>query len=189
MTTLLSSTFFLLASCLNSHHAVVKAPQAMDVAVASVMGFADRREVQPCPEAVDQVLDRVLSEHNLTPHHHREAAMLTAFEARRTTPHRLGWLAEIEPAAPLDLLVETEPRFYSQLSGRYRWTVDVHITLSPRAKPEEALTADVSIPVFLEFYREKEPEALVAASALIERDVSYLLDEYLGGLSATGAAP
>ena len=74
------------------------------------------------------------------------------------------------------LLVESEVAYYSLLSGRYRWTVDVTLTLVPAG-----LTDHFEVPVFLEFQHEREAEALAAATPVITRHVDDLIDDWLSG--------
>lgn len=176
----------LMAGCLSSHHAAVKAPSPMDVSAIAVMGYADRTDMAGVPAELLHAVDRVLTDRNLVGRASSDEALLSTFVARRTTSHRVEAMAGAFPDADLLLLVEAEPRFYSQLSGRYRWTVEVKLTVAPRERLGEAVTSQVTLPVFLEYYHEKEPEALRAATGLVERNLGYLLDEYLGGL---GGAP
>ena len=75
------------------------------------------------------------------------------------------------------VLVEAVARFYSQLRGQYRWEVSVEATLLDPAKPEEAIVEQFDIPVFLRFQHEREPEALSAAGAELERRLQRLLDD------------
>ena len=62
-----------------------------------------------------------------------------AFRMKRTTALRLAVLASANEEAELLLLVETRTRFYSQLNGRYRWTVDAKISLARRPSRSAAV--------------------------------------------------
>ena len=87
--------------------------------------------------------------------------------------------------ADLLLLVETRTRFYSQLNGRYRWTVDAKITLAKREAREEAVSSSIDVPVFLDFDHQREREALVVAGPRIADEVARLADELVTGLGST----
>lgn len=172
-----------LAGCLSKNKEVVRAPTPMSIAVAGVLGFADRRDVEALPQDLVDRIGTLLESRNLQPRAVPPTTYTEVFQRRRATPHRLAHLVENTSDTELIFLVETEPRFYSQLSGRYRWTVSMALTLAPRGSPEEAVTSEVKVPVFLQFYHQKEHAAIEAATPLVERHVGYLLDEYLGGLA------
>ena len=106
-----------------------------------------------------------------------------AFTKGRTTRFRIAHVA-VATDADLVLVVEAFARYGSQLNGRYRWTVQVVASVAPGDKPEDAVTSEFNVPVFLQFHHEQEPEAVSAAAPVIERQVGHLLDQVLGGMSA-----
>ncbi|MCB9766526.1 MAG: hypothetical protein H6739_42520, partial [Alphaproteobacteria bacterium] len=85
--------------------------------------------------------------------------------------------------AELLVLVETQVEFYSQMNGRFRWTVSVDLSVAPRDDLAQTVSASFTVPVFLQFHHEQEPEALAQAAPVIERQLGYLLDEVLSGLN------
>lgn len=172
----------LLAACGPKRPPPAAAANPTPAAVAGVVDRADERAVDPLPKELVARLDAVLQERNLPPHAIADAAVTQAFAGRRTTPQRLAWLAERADGAPLLLLVETEVAFYSQLEGRYRWTVEVHLTIASTSDPGASVTRSFEVPVFLQFHHEREPEALDAAAPVIERRLASLVDAWLGGL-------
>ena len=97
------------------------------------------------------------------------------FARRRLPAHRAAAIGE--QADGLVVLVESVARFYSQLQGQYRWEVSVEATLMHPSKPAEAIVERFEVPVFLRFQHEREPEALSAAGAGIERKLQHLLDD------------
>lgn len=98
----------------------VKSRQPLSVAVAAVQDREGGKGVDVLPDAATQKLTQALSERNLRARVASGDTVRNAFQSRRTTAHRLGVLAEAADGADLLLLVETEPRFYSALNGRYR---------------------------------------------------------------------
>ena len=97
------------------------------------------------------------------------------FARRRLPAHRAAAIGEQEDG--LVVLVESVARFYSQLQGQYRWEVTVEATLMHPSKPAQAIVERFEVPVFLRFQHEREPEALSAAGAEIERRLQQLLDD------------
>lgn len=178
-----------LTSCLTAHRQVVRAPHPTEVSFAMVMGFSDKLEVAACPASVVQAMERVLTERNLVPKDQSGAALLEAFQSKRLPAHRVAWMQETFAEAPLTLLVETEPRFYSQLSGRYRWTVKARISLVPKGQPEMGMVSEFEGPVFMEFYHQKEAEVLEQAAPILERQLGLLLNEYLSGVGGQVGGP
>ncbi len=160
----------------------IQAPSPLDVVVVAAVSYPDQPEITGVPDDVTAVIVEVLQGHNLTPELLDEADFAEVFAAKRRTLHRVGYLSEHHSAADLLLLVETQPRYFSLLSGRYRWTVDATLSLVPPGNPDEAVTTEVSFPIFMEFHHEQEEEVLLAAAPVLERHLGHLLDEYLGGL-------
>ncbi len=179
---LLLPLFALLLSGCFPKHANIQAPRALDVKVAQVVTYADQPHVSGVPDEVTDALFDALSSRNLTPEKLGEVGFAEAFTAKRTTLPRLTWFADEYRAADLVLLVELHPRYFSLLSGRYRWTVDATLTLANPSDLEAAVTTEVKFPIFMDFHHEKEPEVLIASVPLLERHLGFLLDEYLGGL-------
>ncbi len=180
--TLLPVLALLLAGCLSSKHQPVQAPGRMAVSVAGSLAVLDSPQVQALPEGLVQVMSELAAERNLLPRAVAPASFVEAFATKRTTQHRLALIADVSTDTDLLLLVETQVAYYSQMNGRYRWTVEVVATISPRDDLSQAFSASFQVPVFLEHYHEKELAALEAATPLLERRLGALLDAYLGGL-------
>jgi fructose-specific component phosphotransferase system IIB-like protein len=178
---LLFPLFLLLSGCLSKHQPV-QAPRSTTVAVASALAVLDSTEVQAVPDALAEGIAQLCSERNLQPTALAPAAYTGEFASKRTSQHRLEHVAAQAGGAELLLLVETTVAYYSQMNGRYRWTVEVDATISPADDLSQAFAARFSVPVFLEHYHEKEAAALEAAAPLLERRLGALLDAYLGGL-------
>ncbi len=172
---------WLMLGCLTRQD-VVRAPQATPTVVAPVMGYVDKRAVEAAPEGLTEAVLTELEKRNLPPTVVGADRWGESFETRRTTSHRLEALTDAAGAAHLVVLVETEASYFSQMNGRYRWTVDVVASVAPSDAPDQALTHELSVPVFLDFYHQREPEAVAAGAAVIGRHVGSLLDAYLGGL-------
>ncbi len=160
----------------------IQAPTPLDVVVVAAVSYPDQPGVTGVPDDVAAVILEVVQGHNLQPDVLTEADFAEVFATKRRTLHRVGYLSDHHPGADLLLLVETEPRYFSLLSGRYRWTVDATLSLVPPGHPDEAVTTEVSFPIFMEFHHEQEEEVLQASATVLERHLGHLLDEYLAGL-------
>ena len=79
------------------------------------------------------------------------------------------------------LLIESKAQFFSQLEGRFRWTVDVAIHL--QAKDGTTFSKVFSVPVFHQFHHQRETEAIEAAQSQILQELNLLLDDYIRGYS------
>jgi hypothetical protein len=131
----------------------------------------------PAP-AFSQAISATLGAHNLPP----QALGAEPLQRRGTTAHRLSWMAEQAGQAPLLCLVEAEVAFHTELAGRYRWTVDLTISLSQADRPAEALVERFEVPVFLQYRHEGAAAALDAASPVVAARLSELLNRWVGGL-------
>ena len=179
---LLSPIFLLLAGCMAAKHQPVQAPGNLAVSSAACMASLDSTEVQAVPAALEAAMAGLLEERNLLAKPVPASSFLGPFATKRTPQHRLALIADVSTDTDLLFLVDTNVAYYSQMNGRYRWTVEVDATISPRSDLSEAFTAQFQVPVFLEHYHEKEAAALEAAVPLLERRLGALLDAYLGGL-------
>jgi hypothetical protein len=94
-----------------------------------------------------------------------------AFQNIRQTEQRLKQMA------PPLLMVETSAEFYSQLNGRFRWTVSCKITLISEDKIQ--LSREFTTPVFHQFHHERESEAILAAEEVIRQQLRGLIEDYL----------
>jgi hypothetical protein len=171
-----------LAGCPPRSGAALRAASPTPVIVASVLDLPGRPPTG-LPGALSAAIRADLVARNLVPTELTLVELGPAFATRRLSPHRLSWLLEGgRGKGGLVLLIESDVQFYSQLAGRYRWTVHSRVTLSPVDVPGAAVSSELSAPVFLQFDHEREAEALVAAAAVVERQVGELLDSYLGGI-------
>ncbi len=177
---LLALVAMLVVGCAPHRPDLLRAPEATEVALAGILVGAQDTAARPLPDAVAARLSEQLAARDLLARPVPGAA--EAFTARRVGSQRLAWMAEHADGAPILLMIEADAAFADQLAGRYRWLVSVTLTLAPANRPAEALVSEFRVPVFLLFDHEREAEALEAAGPAIERNLGFLLDEYLGAL-------
>lgn len=169
----------LLSSCALKGNADPELYAGMLVTTAVVQHPMDQREVAAAPEALAKGVADTLATWGAAPQPADVSAYIEPFSKRRTTAHRVAWLIE-QSEADLVVLVETEARFFSQLQGRFRWVVDVTVAVAEVDRPEEAVEATFSVPVFLQFQHQREVEAVAAATGVVTRRLSSLLDDFSG---------
>ncbi len=163
-------------------HVSLQAAAGTTLTIVPAVSYPDRADIDGVPEDLARALRDVAEARNLQVTMVDVGEVGEAFASRRSTLHRLDWLSENRAGDDLLLLVEIQPRYFSLLSGRYRWTVEATLSLMPRGAVEETVSARVQFPVFMEFHHEREPAVLDASAPLLERHVGFLLDEVVGGL-------
>lgn len=161
----------------------VRASSEIPTTFVGVLGTVESQAVTDLPPTVEKAILQQLADHNLTATAVSSDRWADVFSRRRSTSQRGAWLVEdAGVTSGLVVLVETEVSFYAQLSGRYRWTVDVRATVTGADNFEGGSTEEFSVPVFLLYDHEREERALMEASGDIERKVGILLDGYIQSL-------
>jgi glycosidase len=159
------------------------------VAVAMVVDFDDQVAVAEVPPGLSERLQTALGIRNLVPRQVPFADYAPSFATTRDTLRRLARVAELSEGAPLVLLVETKAQFFSQLNGRYKWTVVTRVTLLDPHAPDRAQTTDLDYPAILDFDHEREPAALLAVATLVADKIGILVDRFLAGHDGFPQAP
>ena len=170
----------LLSGCIKAGPPV-QAPSSVDVASTVSLGTVDAAHGQRLPEGMSTMLRDVLAERrlNLQPRPAPED-----FTARQSTAHRLVWLAENNSGAPIILLIELDAHRFDNLGGRFRWIVDVQLSLGPQASPADAQTTRFSVPVHLRHAHEDATDAVAASLPTLRRRLAVALDSHLSGAAA-----
>ena len=170
----LSLLLMLLAGCMKQPDAV-RADRSEPVAVAGVLTSVDDGETATVAAETLSRLSEVVRSRNLEPKPVESAALAQS----PSTTLRLELLAKTAGDATVIVLMEASARFFSQMNGQYRWTVDVRLTLAPSGQLVAEVHDDFEVPVFLQFDHEAEAEALIGALPVIERRLGALLDQHL----------
>ncbi len=176
-TALLASATLALAACLGTappRRLAEPTPIALVVHLESAGG--EEREV---PAAVGDALSRTLAARNLEV----VAGPRAALAERRASDQRLEALIAATDA-PWVMLVEARARFFSQISGRYRWEVELRTSLVSRARATSPQVSDLAVAAFLLFEHEAEPEALAFVRRQLVDDVGALVDRVVIGEGA-----
>lgn len=184
MLPLLASALLLLPTGCTPRQPIAHLASPARVSVA--ISFDDRTTGRPqaVDEAVRQAIAAPLQERNLTADFLAVDSFADDFETRRASSHRFARLASLNPDADLALLVEAQAAFYSQLSGRFRWTVTIKCTMGQPKSPELAVQRSFEVPVFLRFPHEGADAALKAAEDTLRRNIARLADTALAAPEA-----
>ena len=160
---------------------VVKAPEARNVDVVVVLESVEAGTVGAAPDEVVEGLKDVLQERGMTPTAVPGADWVGRFQSHRSTSQRIRHVSD-QITDDVWLLVESEVRWYAQVAGRYRWTVDVVATFGD-GDGEVLGQESFQVPVFLTWDHQREPEAMHGAQPVLERRVAELVDAWVSTLN------
>ncbi len=147
------------------------------VAVAFVRDPEHGGAVAAVPEALSKRVGESLAARNLEVREVPFGSVAADFGAAPDSGLRYKKVAAEARGAPLLLLVETRAAFFSQLSGRYRWTVYAKVTAGLAGA--EPVSAELTVPALLDFNHEREPEALAVAAPFIADRAGAIFDSFL----------
>ncbi len=170
----------LLAGCLPKP-APVRLLQQSELALVTVVERAGALELAAPPAALRDELARVGLERNLAVD---EVELVGGVPVRerfavvRDSGRRLAELAAADDA-PLRALVESTARYFTQIAGRFRWTVSARLSLADAGGV--VLDDELELPVILELAHQDAGDAIAAAAPAIAERLGRLLDEYLRG--------
>ena len=138
-------------------------------------------------EDVIAAINDVLTARNLRVTPISFGAIESQMTAIRDTDRRLQALKASSLDSSFILLTEISTEFYSALSGRYRWDVNVHLAVYDRVT-RETLNDKFTVPVALMYAHETGDDAIASAQAEIARRVGGLVDSFLKGRALKSAA-
>lgn len=156
------------------------------VSVVAVVDNVGDAPTADAPESLDTAVAAALSARKLSPNVLSAEAWQTALGPARGTEQREAALAASSPGQP-SVLVELTPAFYSELSGQYRWTVGVKMSLT--VPDSNTFDASFSVPVFLRYAHEGASEAVANAAPVISRRLGEMVDIWLAQPGQPQAGP
>ena len=133
-------------------------------------------------DSVTASLNSVLTERNLKVHPISFHAIEQQLLAVRDTDRRIQALRASATGAQLILFSEISTEFYSPLSGRYRWDVNVNLTIYDMIN-RHTLNDKFTVPVALMYSHEDGDDAIAAAQIDIQRHMGSLIDAFMKGRS------
>jgi hypothetical protein len=145
--------------------------EAHDMYTISSLDQLDVRTSLPLPTPLHKQINEALQQRGIGP---KSLQPIEGYAELRNSNQRIQLFSE----RPL-LLIETNAQFFSQLEGRFRWTVDVRMHLE--ASDGTIFSRIFSVPVFHQFHHQREQESLEAAQPQILRELNQMLDDYVRG--------
>jgi hypothetical protein len=134
-------------------------------------------EPLPFPASVRDAIAEELVARGFTPQFIELSRTSSISNIETSTPRdRMAQAVAASPEASWVLLVDGSARFFSQLTGRFRWDVTFEFALSRRDSSERLDTQGLSVPAFLQYEHEREPEAVEFVSRQLDTELEGLLD-------------
>ena len=144
---------------------------AHDMYTVSSLDKLDVRKSVSLPATLESSIAAALQKRGISP---KALTQTQGYDQFRNSEQRI----KLFNKRPL-LLIETQAQFYSQLEGRFRWTVDVRMHL--HTAEDMVFSRVFSVPVFHQFHHQREKESLEAAESQILRELNQMLDDYVRG--------
>ena len=98
----------------------------------------------------------------------------------RDTERRLQLLRQYARGSQIILLAEISTEFYSALSGRYRWDVNVHLSLYDMIT-RNTLEDKFTVPAVLMYSHENGDDAIMSVETEVQRRMGTLIDTFMKG--------
>lgn len=172
---LMCTTLVWVTGCMTPSQ-TVRLNQPANVKVAYVVQYPDRPDIGTMPQSTTERVTHELGRRNLSAQIVPYNTFGKSFETRRTTAQRLSDLGAQNTYV---MLIESEVRFYSFLSGKYRWNIAGRVTLV--APNGEEVTQPLELAAFLDFDHQKEDEAIRYAEVAIAERAGQVADRLLAG--------
>lgn len=172
---LMCTTLVWVTGCMTPSQ-TVRLNQPANVKVAYVVQYPDRPDIGTMPQSTTERVTHELGRRNLSAQIVPYNTFGKSFETRRTTAQRLSDLGAQNTYV---MLIESEVRFYSFLSGKYRWNIAGRVTLV--APNGEEVTQPLELAAFLDFDHQKEEEAIRYAEVAIAERAGQVADRLLAG--------
>lgn len=132
------------------------------------------------PDDIEQSLIKPITDRNLSVKSIAFDAVQSEMTRIRDTSRRSQVLAQTAENSQILLINEIQTEFYSVLSGRYRWNVQVKLSIFDLATGD-TLSDDFTIPAVLMYAHEKGDDAILSVIGDIQRHIGSLIDRFLAG--------
>lgn len=169
---------FMLPGCIGGRQ-VVRTQQQTPIVSVFVLQFPDRAEVAAVPESYKTRIADEMRRRNLLVQVPPSQEFYATFKTRRDTDQRIKAIEAKHPGQFL-MLVESEVRFYSYLSGKFRWNVTGRVTF---VQPDGgSQTSPFELAAFLNFDHQKEEDALQYVELAVAERIGQAADRFLAGI-------
>lgn len=171
-----TALFLVFASACLKPVPVPQAAQPTDVAVIYALGLYESGEVEAMPDHVQERVTEELEARNLVP------ATMPSPANFATVREPVARLATIQGARSPVLLVSCDPRFDTQVNGRFRWSVPCDVAIG-------SVTGHIEPSAHLVYYHQGEADAVLEVQTQIAREAARVLDQWLNQAPAQAATP
>ena len=183
---MLASLAFVCQSCVTQ----TPIPQYADNITFSTLYTHDDIQAQssdPVADSVAEFLNSVLVARNLHVEQISFDSVKPQLDAIRDTDRRIQALKASAPGSQFILLTEISTEFYSPLSGRYRWDVNVNITLYDMVG-RQSMNDKFSLPATLMYSHEDGDDAIKSVQTELQRRIGSLVDRFMKGRAVDNRA-
>ncbi|MEZ4460982.1 MAG: hypothetical protein R3E66_14900 [bacterium] len=168
----------LMTGCIGAQK-VVRTEQQTPVVSVFVLQYPDRPEIDAVPASYQNRITDEVRRRNLLVQIPPSEDLFKEFRTRRGTDQRVKTLREKHPGQFI-MLVESEVRFYSFLSGKFRWNVAGRVTFS---QPDgDVQTTPFELAAFLDFDHQNEADALRYVELAVAERIGQATDRFLSGI-------
>lgn len=157
-----------------------KYPNEISIAVFNTHDDNGNLTSSPLPEVLAATMIQPIADRNLTVKNIAFENVESQITRTRDTSRRSQILAQTAENSQILLINEIETEFYSVLSGRYRWNVNVKLSIYDLTTGD-TLSDVFTIPAVLMYAHEKGDDAIQSVSAEIQRHVGSLVDKFMTG--------
>lgn len=179
---------FALFGCAPVQTSVPQYADNVSFAVAYTHDDVTGQTSAPMRDEVMSALNMVLIERNLKVEQIAFEGIKDQLGAIRDTDRRLNALRASAKGSQFILLTEVSTEFYAPLSGRYRWDVNVHMSIYDIAA-RKSFEDKFSVPAVLMYSHEKGEDAIESVQSELQKHLGGLIDTFMKGRAANAAAP
>ncbi|MBQ9395441.1 MAG: hypothetical protein IJU23_07985 [Proteobacteria bacterium] len=133
-------------------------------------------------------MNSVITERNLKVSAIDFNAIASELTTIRDTERRLQLLRQYARGSQIILLTEISTEFYSALSGRYRWDVNVHLSIYDMVT-RNTLEDKFTVPAVLMYSHENGDDAIMSVETEVQRRMGTLIDTFMKGRTVRESAP
>ncbi len=182
---MLATSFVLVMGCGASPDRSIQATAGSQAALYAVI--EDTRNMHAVPDDVRATFSQTLEARGLTVGAAPEASLLKQFRSEPDSVGRARLAMAQTRGASVGVGLDIQARYYSQINGQNRWTVQSKIALVDSAG--DTFTRSSTHPVFLKHAHEGAAEATREAAARIARDLDRALEQFLARRKDGNAEP
>ena len=165
-------------------------PQYSDsVRVASIYAYDDSSQLvtHPLSDEITGRLNEALTNRNLSASQVQYDTYSQTFGEIRDTDRRIQLFKKMANSSDILVLVELKADYYSVLSGRYRWNVNVHVTVYDPLD-NSRISDEFTLPAALLYQHQTGEDAIDSVKDEIYRKIGGIVDQFMKGRGVSGGS-